>query len=76
MIVLLGFASYQLWVNEDDGTLYNLIAVIFLLLLGAADVSWDLLIAVGDDEAEDSAVSGEAAAPPAASPGGPPDRPA
>jgi len=75
-IVLLGFATYQLWVNEDDGTLYNLIAVIFLLLLGAADGSWYRLSAVGDDEAEDSAVSEQAAAPPDAPPAGPPDRPA
>ena len=54
-IVLLGVATYQFWVSGSEGTLYNLIAVIFLLLLGAADVSWDLLIAVGEDEAADSA---------------------
>jgi modulator of FtsH protease len=64
-MILLGVATYQLWVSESEGTLYSLIAVVFLLLLGAADVSWDLLIAVGEDEAEDSAVTQQPVAPPA-----------
>ena len=53
-VAFLGFATYEFRVTGTAGTLYDLIAVIFLLLLGAADVSWDLLITVGDDEAEDA----------------------
>jgi modulator of FtsH protease len=63
-IVLLGAATYEFWVSGSAGTLYNLIAVIFLLLLGAADVSWDLLVAVGEDEAADSVASEQAVAQP------------
>jgi hypothetical protein len=50
-VVLLGFAAYDLWTHGTSGALYDLIAVNFLLLLGAADVSWDLLVQVSDEEA-------------------------
>ena len=53
-IAFLGFATYEFRVTGTGDTLYDLVAVIFLLLLGAADVSWDLLITVGDDQAEDA----------------------
>ena len=49
--LLLGYAAIQLWVNETSSTLYSLISVVFLLLIGAADVSWDLLTTVSDEEA-------------------------
>lgn len=49
-VVLLAFAAYDLWTRGTGGTLYDLIAVNFLLLLGAADVSWDLLVQVSDEE--------------------------
>jgi len=49
-VVLLAFAAYDLWTRGTSGTLYDLIAVNFLLLLGAADVSWDLLVQVSDEE--------------------------
>ncbi len=50
-VVLLAFAAYDLWTHGTSGALYDLIAVNFLLLLGAADVSWDLLVQVSDEEA-------------------------
>ena len=49
-VVLLGFAAYDLWTRGTSGTLYDLIGVNFLLLLGAADVAWDLLVRVSDEE--------------------------
>ena len=53
-VAFLGFATYEFRVAGTAGTLYDLVAVIFLLLLGAADVSWDLLITVGDGVGEDA----------------------
>jgi hypothetical protein len=49
--LLLGYAAIELWVNGTSSTLYSLISVVFLLLIGAADVSWDLLTTVSDEEA-------------------------
>ena len=49
--ILLGNAALELWQSGTGSTLYNLIAVVFLLLIGAADVSWDLLTTVSDEEA-------------------------
>lgn len=49
--VILGYAALQFRQAGDAASLYNLIAVVFLLLIGAADVSWDLLTTVSDEEA-------------------------
>ena len=40
-----------MWSSGSSRALYGLIGVIFLLLLGAADVSWDLLVRVSNEEA-------------------------
>jgi hypothetical protein len=49
--LILGYAALQLWQTGANSSLYNLITVVFLLLIGAADVSWDLLTTISDDEA-------------------------
>jgi len=49
-IVLLADSAWNMWSTGASEALYGLISVIFLLLLGAADVSWDLLVRVSDEE--------------------------
>jgi hypothetical protein len=70
-VVLMAFAAYDLWTRGTSRTLYDLIAVNFLLLLGAADVSWDLLVRVSEEEpTPDQGVTEPAASrPPGSSPG-------
>ena len=51
-LLLLGFAAIELWSVGSVGNLYTLISVVFLLLIGAAEVSWDLLVRLSDEEAE------------------------
>ena len=41
-IVLLADSAWTLWTTGSSRAMYGLIAVVFLLLLGAADVSWEL----------------------------------
>jgi hypothetical protein len=52
--------------------MYGLIAVVFLLLLGAADVSWDLLVRVSNEEA--GPADGSPPPIPAAAPAAPSDQ--
>ncbi len=51
-VVLLGNVTIQLWSDGTDGRLDGLVAVVFLLLIGAADVSWDLLTTISIEERE------------------------
>ena len=49
--LILGKVAIDLWLDGSSSALYSLITVVFLLLIGAADVSWDLLTTVSDEEA-------------------------
>ncbi len=51
-LLLLGYAAIMLWTTGTNGILYSLITVVFLLLIGAADVSWDLLVRLSDEAHE------------------------
>lgn len=49
--LLLGYAATQISIDQTGASLYGLVVVVFLLMIGAADVSLDLLISVSEDEA-------------------------
>jgi hypothetical protein len=61
-IVFLADSAWNLWSTGSSGAMYDLIAVTFLLLLGAADVSWDLLVRVSNEEAGPESTSAVAEA--------------
>jgi hypothetical protein len=62
-LVLLADSAWTLWSTGSSRAMYGLIAVVFLLLLGAADVSWDLLVRVSNEEAGPPSSSSAPAAP-------------
>jgi hypothetical protein len=48
---ILGYSASQIAIDQTGDSLYRLVVVVFLLMIGAADVSLDLLISVSEDEA-------------------------
>jgi hypothetical protein len=48
-MVFLGYASITLFATGSSSDLYTLITAVLLLLIGAADVSWDLLVRVSNE---------------------------
>ena len=44
--VLLGVVAIRIWQTADPTAIANLIGVIFVLLVGAADISWEMLTEV------------------------------
>lgn len=71
-LVLLADSAWTLWSTGSSRAMYGLIAVVFLLLLGAADVSWDLLVRVSNEEA--GPADGSPPPIPAAAPAAPSDQ--
>lgn len=43
-IGMLGYTAAGLWLDGGAGYLYALLAAVFIFLVGAADVSWELLL--------------------------------
>jgi hypothetical protein len=44
--LVLIFTAWRIWQSTDAGSLQNLVIVVFVLLLGAADASWEILVEV------------------------------
>jgi tryptophan-rich sensory protein len=44
--ILLGIVAIRVWQTDDPTAISNLIGVVFVLLVGAADISWEMLTEV------------------------------
>ena len=49
--LLLLFTASRIWSSGEAGAIQNLVTVVFVLLIGAADVAWEMLVEVSRDEA-------------------------
>jgi hypothetical protein len=47
---LLVFVAVRIWFSADSGATQNLVTVVLVLLIGAADVAWEMLVQVSTEE--------------------------
>ena len=48
--LILVFTAWRIWQSADAGVLQNLVTVVFVLMIGAADVAWEMLVEVSRQE--------------------------
>lgn len=48
--VILLYTAYRLWSDADATAIENLVTVVFVLMIGAADVAWEMLVEVSREE--------------------------
>jgi hypothetical protein len=49
--VLLVFVAVRIWLDADPTAIQNLVTVVLVLLIGAADVAWEMLVQVSTEQA-------------------------
>ena len=49
--VVLVYTAARIWATGDAAAIENLVTVVFVLMVGAADVAWEMLVEVSRDEA-------------------------
>ena len=47
--VVLAYTAWRIWAGTDAGVIENLVTVVIVLMIGAADVSWAMLVEVSAD---------------------------
>ena len=50
--VVLVFTAWRIWSLADVTVIQNLVTVVFVLMVGAADVAWAMLVEVSREHAE------------------------
>ncbi len=51
--LLLALVAWRIWADADATAIGNLIAVVLVLLIGAADIAWEMLVQVSRERAGD-----------------------
>jgi hypothetical protein len=49
--VVLIYTASRIWATADATAIENLVTAVFVLMIGAADVAWEMLVEVSRDEA-------------------------
>jgi predicted ABC-type exoprotein transport system permease subunit len=51
--LILAYVAWRIWTDADATAIGNLIAVVLVLLIGAADIAWEMLVQVSRERAAD-----------------------
>jgi hypothetical protein len=50
--LILTFTAWRIWSSEDAPAIQNLVTVLFVLLIGAADAAWEMLVEVSREQGD------------------------